>query len=121
MERIITKAGNTAVGPTGLSYSILKLILSEGWHNLFDIMHKLWRCREYVPHFWKIKLLHGIPKALVGSISGAGDLRPIKLMGVIRKIWTLLVTGQIKKVIYHRQLLQPGLCGALPVTWASCK
>jgi hypothetical protein len=108
MRWIIKKKSNTAPGLSGLTYQMLSLLPEEASRDMFRLMERMWNAK-YVPDFWKLKGLIGLPKVEV--VTGVNDLRPIGLIETTRKVWTTMVTRRILGVV--RRWLQTNHCGGL--------
>ena len=96
----------SAPGPSGLSYAMLKLCSDEVLRVLYNNLLVMWM-DKLVPDYWQTRFLVPIPK--IDDQPSLNDLRPLMMNEVLRKIWTRLVVEKIKKewaifdILSHQQ------------------
>ncbi|MBT7307056.1 MAG: hypothetical protein HN842_02495, partial [Gammaproteobacteria bacterium] len=105
------KRGNSAGGLSGLTYGLLKILPPSVQQHLFDSMNTLWKA-NIIPDFWKLKSLQLLIKDVTKE--GLGNLRPIGLIEVTRKIWTSMILDRIRPIIFINHVLQTNQYGFTP-------
>jgi hypothetical protein len=86
---------NKASGPSGLLTSMIKAWPQSTREAAFAILSRLW-ANKSIPIWWGDKLLCGIRKK--ADSSTLANVRPIGLLGVLRKLWTSLIMVRIQDV-----------------------
>jgi hypothetical protein len=112
IEAIKSMKGNTAAGPSGLNYEILKAIDKEHLNPLVHIMNEINRTGK-VPTEINRTLLKPLPKTDKG-LSDLSLTRPIALMETLLKIYERIIFGRIMNVITKHKMLREEQYGALP-------
>ena len=94
----VIKSGppNSGPGLTGLTYGLLKLLPEAVLYDLYCIQLICWK-HKYIPAIWQIKLIQFLQK-VIGSES-LNDLRPIGLIEVTRKAWSIIILRKITNVL----------------------
>ena len=111
MKKLVKSSKSTTPGLTGFSYQMMKLLPEERLTELFQLLNSLWKTRT-VPEFWTYKALQGLPKSSKPN-PGVGDLRPIGLIEVTRKLWTRMVMSKIFAGMRKFAVLQENQSGGL--------
>ena len=102
---------NSGPGLTGLTYGLLKLLPEAVLYDLYSIQLICWK-HKYIPAIWQIKLIQFLQK-VIGSAS-LNDLRPIGLIEVTRKAWSIIILRKITRVIKKYSLLAESQYGFRP-------
>ena len=86
---------NSAPGPSGLSYNMLKSLPRDMMEWVYDKWIWFWnQPHPNLPISWRWRLLHQLPKNFM-EIMGFNDYRPLMLCEVLRKIWSAQVISRI--------------------------
>lgn len=94
----------SAPGPSGLSYAMLKLCSDEVLRMLYNNLLVMWMDKS-VPDYWQTRFLVPIPK--IDDQPSLNDLRPLMMNEVLRKIWTRLVVEKSKRMGNLRHPVAP--------------
>jgi hypothetical protein len=111
-EAIRRAPRNSSPGPSGFSYSLLKLLSDPVARYLYDLMLTLWSTQT-IPEFWKHKFLVMLSKTQETTAT-LGNLRPLGLIEITRKLWTNLVLNRVKQAVYKHRILQQTQNGFTP-------
>ena len=85
----------SVAGWSGLSYNMIKIWPDALKKDIFNILLELWN-RHITPEYWKIELIHLIPKSDLPEID---KLRPITLLETLRKMWYAIISNRINEII----------------------
>ena len=95
---------NSAPGPSGLSYNMLKSMPKEMVEQIHTWLVMLWRDRTKIAS-WGWRWLHLISKTISTHI-GLNDCRPIMLCEALRKIWGKAILSKVTVALHHAQVLE---------------
>ena len=109
---IAQRDNNSSPGMSGLTIGMLKYIPHKLLHTLFRLLSLLWRANR-IPAHWKIKWLHCIPKK-DETISNITMLRPLGMLEILRKLWTLMIVKPIKKAAIKHKAIDNSQMAFLP-------
>ena len=104
LKQTLRQMANTAPGLTGLTYGMLKLLPDDTLTHMLSIITALWDLR-HIPAFWKYKWLNLIPKVTSTTISDIGNLRPLGLLEVTRKLYTAAVCNRLKNYFHEHGII----------------
>lgn len=80
----------------------------ELFKQVYDILVELWEVKE-IPATWQLRWVQLIPKTDEPTL---GDLRPLCLLEVIRKLWTRIFVTRITDFFAAQQIMAQGRhCG----------
>ena len=94
---------NSAPGPTGLSYNMIKEWPEDLLKKVYEILAELWETQA-IPEYWKNRLITLIPKKTLPNIE---DFRPITLLETLRKLWTSITIRRITETVALGGYLHP--------------
>jgi hypothetical protein len=103
---------DSAPGPSGLSYNMIKLWQDNMRRRVFGDLLDCWK-RKSVPEYWKWRFLAPIPKDSTKESLGLVDLRPIVLVEALRKVWASIFVRRIQRLWKVHATLHPGQHGYL--------
>ena len=109
---IARRDNNSSPGLSGLTIGMLKFIPNTLLHTLFQLLSLLWRANR-IPAHWKVKWLHCIPKK-DETISNITMLRPLGMLEILRKIWTLMIVKPIKRAAIKHKAIDNAQMAFLP-------
>ena len=89
-------SNNTAPGPSGLSFNMIKSWPDDVIQTVFSALNTLWNTKD-IPSQWKWRWLCLKPKIDAG-VPTASELRPLSLVDCIRKLWEKLLLRRIQCV-----------------------
>jgi len=97
---------NSAPGPSGLSYNMLKSLPRDMVEWVHDKWVWFWNLpHDDLPKSWRWRYLHQLPKNFM-EIMGFNDFRPLMLCEVLRKIWSSSVISRILTVWRDYDILE---------------
>ena len=95
---------NSAPGPSGLSYNMLKSMPRAMVEYIHFLLVQLWHSRTK-PESWGWRWLHLISKTLQENV-GLKDCRPIMLCEALRKLWTTIILSKITSAFTKHHVLE---------------
>ena len=101
----------SAGGPSGCTYEMLKSLPHGTKRLLYRSCCDCWRERS-LPQAWKTKLL--FPLAKKQGEHSIGNIRPIVLLEVVRKLWYKVIIRRVMSVLEAAGSLQPNQYGFRP-------
>ena len=102
---------NSASGPTGLTYNMMKRWspqVVEAAHRALNVQFK----EMHIPEWWRWKWLAPLPKTQ-DPIPALADLRPLVLLEALRKVWTKIIVGRMTKVWHHHNIIHESQHGSI--------
>ena len=94
---------NSAPGPSGLSYNMLKSFPREMVEYVHSLIVHYWAPGPK-PVSWKWRWLHLIPKTVKDNM-GLNDCRPLMLCEVLRKIWSNILLARVMSAFNRGHIL----------------
>jgi len=95
-DSCLASTSNTTMGGISqLTYSMMKAWPEATKDEVFSILRDMWP-DKYTPDWWKWRWM--CPKPKVTENIGLGDLRPLVLVEVLRKLWTNIIVCRIKDI-----------------------
>jgi hypothetical protein len=95
---------NSAPGPSGLSYNMLKSMPREMVEQLHTWLALLWQSRTKIAS-WGWRWLHLISKTITAKV-GLNDCRPIMLCEALRKLWNSTILTRISEALHQSRILE---------------
>jgi hypothetical protein len=95
---------NSAPGPSGLSYNMLKSFPREMVEYVHSLLAHYWLPGPK-PKSWKWRWLHLIPKT-IKDVMGLNDCRPLMLCEVYRKIWSNILLSRLMSAFYRHGIFE---------------
>jgi exonuclease III len=104
VDAIDNSATDSAPGPSGLSYNMMKEWSPEIRMMVFEDLLDCWK-RRAIPNYWKWRWLAPIPKKEEPDLE---DLRPIVLIEPLRKVWATIFVRRIQSLWSAHGVLDSG-------------
>ena len=102
-DSCLASTSNTTMGGMSeLTYSMMKAWPAAVTNRVFELLSSMWPSK-FTPDWWKWRWI--CPKPKVTENIGLGDLRPLVLVEVIRKLWTNIIIRRIKACWQKEDLL----------------
>ena len=95
---------NSAPGPSGLSYNMLKSFPREMVEYVHSLIVRYWGPGPK-PVSWKWRWLHLIPKTIKDAV-GLTDCRPLMLCEVLRKLWSNILLSRVMSAFYKHGIFE---------------
>ena len=101
-------SSESAGGPSGATYHMLKHLPMETLELLYNSILECWLNKD-PPKWWKTKLMYLLAKR--PNDHTIGNIRPIVLLEITRKLWFKIIGRKISAAIEAENILQPNQYG----------